>query len=275
MSAATVTRYLGCCQICEAEQKLTADRKMVHHGYQRPGHGSIVGDCYGVGELPYELSRDLLPTYQVGLENALRGKREYQARLESGAVLELTVEKFRSSNRRHEMTTITMADDPIAFRYALDSKKSEVRYAIQALEREVSRVQKRHDEWPGVRPVRTIEERAAEEKAAKEARAAERAAARATRDAKKAATKAKQDALAARRAFIVKDLRERFEALANVEFGVMSVAERQRQARKLAEKLKAKKYAWLWWHELGCDDALVALGLAERMQGTTRVRYTF
>ena len=52
----TVTRYVGNCQICERDQKLTVDMKMVHHGYLRPGDGEIHGDCPCVGAEPYEVS---------------------------------------------------------------------------------------------------------------------------------------------------------------------------------------------------------------------------
>jgi hypothetical protein len=41
------------CQVCERVQALTKDGVLVHHGYERPGHGWIVGDCFGVGHKPY------------------------------------------------------------------------------------------------------------------------------------------------------------------------------------------------------------------------------
>ncbi len=50
------TRFLGWCPVCERDIKVR-DNRLVHHGYQRPGHGYIVGDCFGVGYEPYELSK--------------------------------------------------------------------------------------------------------------------------------------------------------------------------------------------------------------------------
>jgi hypothetical protein len=44
------------CWRCWRNIKLTDDRTMVHHGYQRPGSGEIFGDCAGVFFPPYELS---------------------------------------------------------------------------------------------------------------------------------------------------------------------------------------------------------------------------
>lgn len=40
------------CQVCERHQA-TKGGRLVHHGYQRPGVGFIVGDCMGVGHLPF------------------------------------------------------------------------------------------------------------------------------------------------------------------------------------------------------------------------------
>lgn len=54
---------VGVCPVCERLQKLSWNRKskdghptMVLHGYERPGYGYIVGDCFGVGYPPWELS---------------------------------------------------------------------------------------------------------------------------------------------------------------------------------------------------------------------------
>lgn len=58
------------CQICEREQALTTDGKMVHHGYERPGHGWIIGDCFGVGHKPYTATSALY-AYLVFLQDRL------------------------------------------------------------------------------------------------------------------------------------------------------------------------------------------------------------
>ena len=50
----TSTRYIGLCPVCERQIKVRSGL-LVHHGYERPGKGYIVGDCPGVGYEPYEL----------------------------------------------------------------------------------------------------------------------------------------------------------------------------------------------------------------------------
>lgn len=45
----------GTCPCCFRNVKLN-DGRIVLHGYHRPGHGYIVGSCFGVGYEPYEVS---------------------------------------------------------------------------------------------------------------------------------------------------------------------------------------------------------------------------
>jgi hypothetical protein len=49
----TSTRFVGWCPVCQRDIKVRSG-KLVHHGYERPGKGYIVGDCPGVGYEPYE-----------------------------------------------------------------------------------------------------------------------------------------------------------------------------------------------------------------------------
>jgi hypothetical protein len=77
--AATRDAITAECQICEGRQCMNQAGRMVHHGYQRPGHGYIVGDCFGVSRLPFP-AYDALEAYlpmlagQVErLESALSG----------------------------------------------------------------------------------------------------------------------------------------------------------------------------------------------------------
>ncbi len=50
----TSTRFIGWCPICQRDIKVRTG--LVHHGYERPGVGYIIGDCPGVGYPPYEKS---------------------------------------------------------------------------------------------------------------------------------------------------------------------------------------------------------------------------
>lgn len=66
----------GTCQACFRKQK-TSDGKMVLHGYQRPGYGYIVGECWGVKYAPFELSCERTKDF---ITNALKpALRRFQA----------------------------------------------------------------------------------------------------------------------------------------------------------------------------------------------------
>ena len=77
-----INGHAGHCAICGRVQMLrkVGDRfVMVHHGYQRPGIGEIVGDCFGVNYQPYELSNEANTAYAPVLRNALEN---FETRLE-------------------------------------------------------------------------------------------------------------------------------------------------------------------------------------------------
>ncbi len=57
----------GTCQCCFMVFALRND-KMVHHGYKRPGHGYIVGDCQGVDQKPYELDVEVTKSWLAQVE---------------------------------------------------------------------------------------------------------------------------------------------------------------------------------------------------------------
>lgn len=59
------------CQICERHQCLSADGKLVLHGYKRPGYGFIEGSCFGVGFVDYARGSDALALYAVELRTML------------------------------------------------------------------------------------------------------------------------------------------------------------------------------------------------------------
>jgi hypothetical protein len=62
---------------------------LVHHGYQRPGYGYIIGDCFAVSLPPHELSPHAAEAYRSFCKKLKGEAEEYLGRLESGAVTEL------------------------------------------------------------------------------------------------------------------------------------------------------------------------------------------
>ncbi len=60
------TRYVGTCPVCGRRQKVISGN-LVHHGYQRPGYGHIVGDCFSVGRVPHEVSSETAEAYRAAM----------------------------------------------------------------------------------------------------------------------------------------------------------------------------------------------------------------
>jgi hypothetical protein len=267
----TVTRYLGTCQICEQEQKLRGD-KLVHHGYLRPGHGSIVGDCFGVYALPYEMSCELVKKYLGVVREQIVSAEARLVTLETpGAIKTLTkMSGPRSIYRKAE--TFTLGETPMhVWNRELERAAADVRGRIYFMKKDVIRLEERILAWKPA-PIRTIEEREAEEKTTKDARAAERATARQARADKAAATKAKGEALQAKREAIILDFKNRFIALAeNPESQV-----RDGMAYNIACEMNLKKYSFFSARDLKCDETLIVLDLAYRAgSDNTWIRYRF
>ena len=268
-AAATVTRHVGNCQICATDYKLTADDKLVHHGYRRPGWGTIVGDCEGVGAPPYEVSCDALRAYA----DRVRGERAATvARLEAlraGEVTHLT-ETGGSRNpdgSRHTYELHAGVTAAYIWLNAIDDRIRMTEYRARQLADEITRCDQRANEWAPA-PIRTVEEMAAREDAAKADRAAAVAAKRAERAAKETANAAKRAELEAKHEATKAALKAGFAALAATPPG----DDRRLAVAKLCRKLRTN--TWLWTHELGIDETFMALGIAERT-ATGHVRYLY
>jgi hypothetical protein len=84
---------VGTCPVCERAIRVRAG-KMVHHGYERPGRGHIVGDCYGVARAPYEVSSEGTRAYRGDVvAPRLAHEEAFLARLEGNQVEELRYEE--------------------------------------------------------------------------------------------------------------------------------------------------------------------------------------
>jgi hypothetical protein len=93
----------GECQICQRRHILDSRGNLVLHGYQRPGHGYIVGDCFGVGHPPWEVSSDALATWIEQLK-----AQSGQLAQEADRTTKLTtINVNRGSERNPKIVTLT------------------------------------------------------------------------------------------------------------------------------------------------------------------------
>jgi hypothetical protein len=248
---------------------------MVLHGYKRPGHGYVVGDCPGVDHVPYEVSCNLVSEHIVNLRSYVVTREKRLAELKAGTVTELLVEvsEGRGWDRTKKLVTL-VAGSPEArerepYRPSASRWQAALEYHIYEAERDIrhakhdiERCTRRVEAWVA-KPVRTVEEELKKDEDAKAARKAEREAARKAKADKKAALEAKRNALEASRTAIRKDFEAKFTALAAEPGEPEKLA-----ARGLLRELEKKKYStWLWKGDLDCTDAIVKLGLA-KVDGT-------
>jgi hypothetical protein len=100
--------YYGTCQACFGEyvvkQATTGVNRgklvVVLHGYQRPGHGYIVGECPGRNEEPFQIAKDVTLKFQRQLTARVRDIESFIKRLRAGEIHELTIEVRDLEERR-------------------------------------------------------------------------------------------------------------------------------------------------------------------------------
>lgn len=268
---------VGTCPVCDREYRVQKG-VMVHHGYERPGHGSIVGDCWAVGREPFEVSCEATKEYRKGIDAFLHDLREHHVRLTTGVttMLRKDVSKYEYKHGRKTLVEAKFEEytssetDPLRayewkqlLHYAVLRVESEVRMA----EAEVGRLDKMVARWEP-KPLREVtEEVLLREKSELGARKAARAAAaQAKRDEEH---RRYQERLAKEKA--EEDREKAFYAEWGQKFADLALADGRLKARGLQEEMRAAaKKAKLRFHykdhvaafKMKQDKALVALGLA-------------
>ena len=136
-----INGHAGHCPICGRLQMLrkVGDKLvMVHHGYQRPGIGEIVGDCFGVNYQAYELSNEGNVAYAPVLVRRLKNTEDRLAALQSGKVLQLS-----TGLKRKPTVTPNDRDWEVYLKAAINQVEQYIKYVKQDIETN----QKLIDEW--------------------------------------------------------------------------------------------------------------------------------
>jgi len=177
---ATTTRFLGFCPCCGGTYKVR-DNKLVHHGYKRPGHGSIEGDCHGALRTPHELSDELAREFYAIVCGWAKSSLKAAA---SVSVAEfLYCEKWNYDTKEYEFEKLVKAETgPRTWADELARKADKYKRQFRAENREVERLHELVFTWE-LKPLTSVEE----EKAAKQNAQAARKAANANKKAEKVA----------------------------------------------------------------------------------------
>lgn len=134
----------GTCQICEGRQIIqpTGENKgtLVLHGYNRPGYGYTVGECFGYHRKPFEVACDALEEFVTGLKATLASEEGRLATLPT--LTSMLVEK---SWRDKTLVTITPKD--ARWNSTMASKTYEVEANIRSLKRDIAYQTARLEGW--------------------------------------------------------------------------------------------------------------------------------
>lgn len=196
----TSTRFIGWCPVCQRDIKVRSGL-LVHHGYQRPGVGYIIGDCPGVGYEPYETGTGAADAYlkDIVLPQLSQAQWNLQVLTRPEGPPWLVFEQYDVATRRVIRDPRTGAPETIRLshtdanaraaelpgydrdRYSWDRQ---LRIAIAQTEseiefwgREQARIERLIRDWQP-QPLRTIEQEIERQRQSRSEREAEREAAR-------------------------------------------------------------------------------------------------
>ncbi|APU88946.1 hypothetical protein Rctr197k_145 [Virus Rctr197k] len=261
----THVTVLGTCGCCEREVAIEGGR-LVHHGYSRPGDGSIHGDCFAVGYEPYERSTAACEAWRSMVEADIPKYEKRLADLGAGRVTYIRRSFGFSAGFAEYAMGVTELH---RFQWALEHTQWETSENINAAKKEVARMNRLINDFE-LRELGTETRAGQKERAAKEARAAERAAKKALRDEKarvlrekKAIKAAKAEALKAKYRAELEAVLEKHEALGSlkapsVKFEAMDVIARMQKECRKTPKVSFRT------RELGWEELFIRLGLAQR-----------
>lgn len=260
---------LGTCPICEREIAVESNL-LVHHGYERPGHGRIVGDCFGAKRAPYEVSTTTCESYQRLRRVMLTNAQDHLAYLSQMTKVYFGEGRFGGPAAIGVTPLYTFSD-----RYELEIRS--IRAAVTENESEISRMDRMIAEFEP-RPLGSESRAGQKAREAREAREAERAAARAVKAAKAAKLTARKQAAAAKFEELKTQYRGLLEDLAaNAEAQDACGTTAQRARELIAQMEKAMKKTpkvSCYMEDLGWDTLLVRLGVAQQLANGT-VRHEF
>lgn len=205
-------RFVGTCPVCNGRQKIRGG-VLVHHGYQRPGDGYIVGDCFAVKMAPHESSPDTAKAYLEHLQRAAAAVEAQLVAVRNAEQLPYSYRVYEGMQKVTKITTLRKGDQgSYQPGYTLPSFESHQKSVIANLTRESAllkqeqvRLQGLIDTWTK-QPLTTVEEEtrrtSAEAKAQRDekkaARDAQKAAKQKAKDEREAKAMAKLEALLAR-----------------------------------------------------------------------------
>lgn len=149
----------GTCPVCFGDYVVTTivhhkyratTTKMVHHGYQRPGIGYIVGDCHGVGFEPFEVSCEGTKSWLKQLQQVLSMRKTWLEDLDTreSIAVEVRAKRVFRNGRFHteiEKKTLNRGED--GFDRAIADRRRDLEIEIKHLTADIATYTKKISEW--------------------------------------------------------------------------------------------------------------------------------
>lgn len=140
----------GTCACCFRNIKLKArggnqHPLMVLHGYERPGWGSVHGQCVGVDFPPFELSCEGTKHLVKSLKKSKDNKEDFLRRLKAGEITKLDE---RGGYAGTKFVTVTLAEEgPARWKQRIDGKISQMEGLIRSLGRDIDLLEGMISSW--------------------------------------------------------------------------------------------------------------------------------
>jgi hypothetical protein len=241
-------RLVGTCPVCARQQKVTQPRgTMVHHGYLRPGHGTIQGDCPGVGWPAYELSSEGCVYWRDRQQEVRSHREEALARLQTQPPATIDVYSRFSNTHKTYRRDSEDSNERYGYEQALQKNTQELKYSIKSADSEIARMKALIARWAPA-PLVEIDEEGftSQKRAERQTRKAERDTKRAEKTQKRSEHQARVNIRLAQRATTILFFRDEFERLAALE----PSQARDRYANDVLFEAQKKKYALRWPYDL-------------------------
>lgn len=135
----------GTCGVCGCEHKLDAAGRLVNHGFTRPGHGYIVGNCFGVGYEPFELSSKAVDDYIEVLTKTLSRYELYVSKLKNGEIKEIKAFVYNRKERKKVIKHFDLGDE--GFDDVLKAEIVEYSRNVEFIKRDIDIYTEKSNNW--------------------------------------------------------------------------------------------------------------------------------
>lgn len=92
--------FIGTCQCCLGEYKVTSAAVMTLHGYKRPGFGYTLGRCTGAGHDPFEYSCELTKKIILSMQDDADKMSKNLQSIDAGKIKKVPNPQFKPEGKR-------------------------------------------------------------------------------------------------------------------------------------------------------------------------------